>query len=70
MALHYRVLHSLLIGAAARYGNDFSSTHAVQTVQRFARSVEHNVGFLDELKTLAAAPDFRNTDGLALLLAN
>jgi lysine-N-methylase len=70
MALHYRLLHSLLIGAAGRYGEDFSSVHAIQIAQRFSRSVEHNVGFLAELKSFAGAPDLQNSDGLAVLLAN
>ena len=70
MVFHYRLLHSLLIGAAGRYGEDFSSTRAVQIAQRFARSVEHNVGFLEQLKALAGTPDFQHADGLAVLLAN
>jgi hypothetical protein len=70
MALHYRLLHSLLIGAAARYGDRLTSEHAVRLVQGFARGVEHNVGFLDHLKSLAGGAELRQTDGLALLLAN
>jgi lysine-N-methylase len=70
MALHYRLLHSLLIGTAARYGDDFCSTQAICIVQHFARAVEHNIGFLAELKSVARAPEFQHTDGQAVLLAN
>jgi lysine-N-methylase len=70
MAFHYRLLHSLLIGAAARYGDDFSCARAIRLVHHFARAVEHNLPFLEELKTLAGSPDFQNTDGLAVLLVN
>jgi hypothetical protein len=70
MVFHYRLLHSLLIGVAAHYRDGFSSVHAVQVVQRFCRAVEHNIGFHDALKVLANAPDFRQTDGLAALLAD
>jgi lysine-N-methylase len=70
MASHYRLLHSLLIGSAARYGKQFSSAHATRVVQVFARGVEHNVRFLEELRTLLASSSFQQTDMLALLLKN
>jgi lysine-N-methylase len=70
LALHYRLLHSLLIGAAARHGEAFSMAHAVHVVPTFARAVEHNLKFADELMSLARSPELRNSDGLAVLLRN
>lgn len=70
LALHYRLLHSLLIGAAARHGKAFSLAHAVQVVPTFARGVEHNIKFVDELMSLARSPELQNSDGLAVLLRN
>ncbi|HUI83081.1 MAG TPA: flagellin lysine-N-methylase [Candidatus Binatia bacterium] len=70
LALHYRFLHSLLIGAAARYHGQFSAPEAVRVVQHFSRAVEHNVRFFDELSSLVQAPGLRETDGLAALLRN
>jgi len=70
MALHYRLLHSLLIGAAARHRDAFSVALAVQVVPTFARGVEHNVKFGDELMSFARCPELQNSDGLAVLLMN
>ena len=70
LALHYRLLHSLLIGAAARYGQAFSIDHAVQLVPAFARGVEHNLKFAEELMSLARSPELQTSDGLAVLLRN
>jgi len=70
MALHYRLLHSLLIGAAWRHRNAFSIAHAVQLVPTFARGVEHNIKFVDELMSFARSPELHNSDGLAVLLRN
>jgi len=70
MAFHYRLLHSLLIGAAWRHGNAFSIAQAVQLVPTFARGVEHNVKFADELMSFASSPELQNSDGLAVLLRN
>jgi lysine-N-methylase len=70
LVLHYRLLHSLLIGAAACHGSAFSAAHAIRVVHSFARAVEHNVRFFDELLSCARAPDLRHSDGLAVLLRN
>ncbi|MGC2109418.1 MAG: flagellin lysine-N-methylase [Candidatus Korobacteraceae bacterium] len=70
MASHYRLLHSLLIGSAARYREGFSNAHATRVVQVFARAVEHNFRFLEELRTLLASSNLQQTDMLALLLRN
>jgi len=70
LALHYRVLHSLLMGAAARRGRGFSSNDAVRVVHSFARGVEHHPAFCHELEKFAHAPELRQTDGMALLLRN
>jgi len=70
LAIHYRLLHSLLIGAAARHGQAFSIAHALQVVPTFARGVEHNVKFADELMSYARSPQLQNSDGLAALLRN
>lgn len=70
LALHYRLLQSLLIGAAWRHGEEFSISHAVQVVPTFARGVEHNVKFVAELMSFARSPELQNSDGLAVLLRN
>ena len=70
LALHYRLLHSLLIGAAWRHGKEFSISHAVQVVTTFARGVEHNIKFVAELMSFARAPELQNSDSLAVLLRN
>lgn len=70
LALHYRLLRSLLIGAAARHGDEFSMAHALQVVPAFARAVEHNIKFADELMSFARSPQLQNSDGLAVLLRN
>jgi lysine-N-methylase len=70
LALHYRLLHSLLIGAAWRHGKEFSISHAIQLVPSFAREVEHNGKFVDELLSFARSPELHNSDGLAVLLRN
>ena len=70
LVLHYRLLHSLLIGAAARYGDSFSSAHAIHVVHAFGRTVEHNVKFIDALLEVAHSPELRQSDGLAVLLKN
>ena len=68
MAFHYRLLHSLLIGVAARYRESFSSTHAIEVARRFARGIEHHVSFLDELTEFVRSPELCGTDGLAVVL--
>jgi len=70
LALHYRFLHSLLIGAAARYRNFFSDAHAVRVVHAFARGVEHNVRFFAVLMQFARSAELQQTDGMAVLLRN
>jgi lysine-N-methylase len=70
LAIHYRFLHSLLIGAAARYGSALSAAHAVRVVHAFARAVEHNARFFDVLMEFARSPDLQQSDGLAVLLRN
>ena len=70
LVLHYRLLHSLLIGAAARYGDTFSSAHAVRVVHAFGRTIEHHVKFMDALLEFARSPDLQQSDGLAVLLKN
>jgi hypothetical protein len=70
LALHYRLLHALLIGAAACHGSAFSAAHAIRVVHSFARAAEHNVRFFDELLSFARAPDLRHSEGLAVLLRN
>lgn len=70
LALHWRFLHSLLIGAAGRYKDEFSADHALRVVRAFARGVEHNVRFFDELMTFVRAPELQQADGLAVLLRN
>jgi lysine-N-methylase len=68
LALQYRFLHSLLIGAAAWYGEAFSPAHAIRVAHLFARAVEHNIPFFDELLTLARSPELHNMDAFAVLL--
>ncbi len=68
MIFHYRFLHSLLIGAAARQREVLSSSDAVRIAQAFAKSVEHNLPFLDELKSCARSSDLQDTDSFAVLL--
>ena len=43
MAAQYVWINGLLIGIAGRYQKAFSTTHVVQTVQSFARLVEHDI---------------------------
>jgi lysine-N-methylase len=70
LLLHYRLLHSLLIGEAARCGATFSTAGAVRVVQGFARGVEHNVKFHDDLMIFARSPELQKSDGLAVLVRN
>jgi lysine-N-methylase len=70
LAIHYRLLHSLLIGAAARHGEVFSMVHAIQLVPAFARGVEHNVKFAEELLSFARSAQLQTSDALAVLLRN
>ena len=70
LALHYRLLHTLLIGAAARYRNSFSDANAVRVVHAFARGVEHNVRFFAVLLQFARSAELQQTDGMAVLLRN
>jgi lysine-N-methylase len=70
LALHYRLLHSLLIGTAAGRGNAFCTADALQVVHAFARAVEHNVEFGAALVRFAQASELQQTDGLAVLLRN
>lgn len=68
MALHYRLLHSLLIGEATWHGSGFSAAHAIPVVYTFARAVEHNVNFFDEMLRLAQSPQLQTSDGMAMIL--
>lgn len=70
LALHYRFLHSLLIGSAARYGNSFTDAHAVRVVYAFARAVEHNSRFFAVLLQFARSAELQQSDGIAVLLRN
>lgn len=70
LALHYRFLHSLLIGAAAKHRNAFSDAHAVRVVHAFARAVEHNARYFAVLMQYASSPDLQQSDGMAVLLCN
>ena len=70
MAFHYCLLHSLLVGSAARHREKFTAARAVHVVQAFARAVEHNLRFEEEMRTLAASPGLRQTETLAALLRN
>ena len=68
LALQYRLLHSLLIGAAAWHGETFSTVHAIRVAYLFARAVEHNIPYFDELLTFAHSPELHNMDAFAVLL--
>ena len=70
LALHYRFLHSLLIGAAARFRNSFSDAHAIRVVNVFARAVEHNPSFFAVLLQFARSAELQQSDGMAVLLRN
>jgi lysine-N-methylase len=70
LALHYRFLHSLLIGAAARYRNSFPDAHAIRVVHAFARAVEHNPRFFAVLLQFARSAELQQSDGMAVLLRN
>ena len=70
LTMHYRLLHSLLIGAAGQCGADFSTAHAIRVVGAFARAVEHNAKFLDTLIEVGRAPELQTSDGQAVVLRN
>lgn len=70
LALHYRFLQSLLIGAAARDRDSFSDAHAIRVVHVFARAVEHNPRFFAVLLQFARSAELQQTDGMAALLRN
>jgi lysine-N-methylase len=70
MAIHYRLLHSLLIGAAARMGEAFSADDAIQVTKAFSKEIEHNPVFLDGLKASIRSGQAFDTDTLAILLRN
>jgi lysine-N-methylase len=70
LTMHYRLLHSLLVGAAGQAGADFSTAHAIRVVGAFARAVEHHARFLDVLIEVGRAPELQQSDGLAVVLRN
>lgn len=70
LALHYRFLHSLLIGAAARHRDSFSDAHAIRVVHAFARAVEHNLRYFAVLMQFARSAELQQSDGMAVLLRN
>lgn len=70
VAFHYRFLHSLLIGAAARQGEAFSAGDAIKVSQAFAKEIEHNATFLEDLKVSIRSGEPLDANALALLLRN
>ena len=70
LMLHYRLLQSLMIGEAAWHGAAFSAAHAVQMVYTFARGLEHNLAFSDELRRTGQRPELQTSDGMAMVLRN
>jgi lysine-N-methylase len=70
LIMHYRLLHSLLVGAAGQARTDFSTAHAIRVVGAFARAVEHNAKYLDVLIGVGRTPELEQSDGLAVVLRN
>jgi lysine-N-methylase len=68
MVVHYVMLRGLLVGAAARDRDSFSPDRAVKVATTFAKAVEHNPTFLEEMKTIIRSDGPLSADNLAALL--
>ncbi len=66
LAVHYALVRTLLVGVAGCYESDFSAAHAVRVIQSYAKTVQHNLPYLDTL--LRSLEDSRMT-GMAVLAA-
>jgi lysine-N-methylase len=68
LSLHYRMVHTLLVGAAGSYGTSFGVEHALRVVRGFARAVEHNRDFGEQLLKYGGTAEPWQIDGMALVL--
>ncbi|VBB08603.1 Hypothetical protein LUCI_3881 [Lucifera butyrica] len=70
LALHYSLIKSLLIGTAAYYQTDFGTEQAVNLIQIFAKTIEHNRPYLEQAVQFIHACNMNNTGGMNVLLKN
>ena len=61
-------LTTLLTGVAGHYGDDFSSTHIITTVQSYTRAVEHAPHILEDALYFVKSRDLDMLPGLGKLL--
>lgn len=66
LIVHYALVRGLLIGSAARHGEDFGEAQVVSTVQSFSKAIEHNLPFL---KRILAFLEGRNLNSLVYMAA-
>jgi len=70
LLIHYAIIQTVLIGRASLYKTQFSTTHAVQAIQSFAKTFEHSVPFPQRTFKTLADKGIQTCASLAILLRN
>jgi lysine-N-methylase len=70
MTTQFAWINALLIGVAGHYKRAFSEEHVVQTIQSFARSVEHYPDVLQSITEYICSRGLDSLQGMAILLKN
>lgn len=68
LAANFLLVRGLLTGVAGFHREQFSATHAVDTIQVAARHFEHHPGFLARARTAVREAGLASGEGMAILL--
>lgn len=70
MIIHYAMIKMHLIGMAGFYKEQFNEEHIVKLIQSFAKTIEHNSTYLNEVRELIVNNGFNTMAHMAILIKN
>lgn len=70
MIIHYAMIKMHLIGMAGFYKEEFNEEHIVKLIQSFAKTIEHNSTYLNEVRELIVKNGFNTMAHMAILIKN
>jgi lysine-N-methylase len=70
MAIQFAWVNALLVGVAGRNKNAFADEHVVQTIQSFARAVEHYPNVIKSINQYVKSRGLDTLQGMAIMLGS
>ncbi|WP_019635623.1 flagellin lysine-N-methylase [Paenibacillus fonticola] len=70
LVIHYAMIKMHLIGMVGYHKESFSLDHVIKLIQSFAKTVEHNSGFLKTVRELLRKNEYNSMAYMAILIKN